>query len=99
MTSCDKFKETKLPFKKEAFYCKVNMSDISDEDYEHAQKVWEAFDMKNLGEYRDLYSKTDVLLLSNMFESFRNECLNHHKLDPAHFTWTGLASGFEKDGC
>ena len=48
--------------------------------------------MKNLGEYHDLYLKTDVILLSNVFESFRNEGLLHHGLDPAHFyTTPGLA--------
>ena len=48
--------------------------------------------MKHLGECHDLYLKTDVLLLSNVFESFRSECLNHYKLDPAHFyTTPGLA--------
>ena len=91
MSSWDKFKETQLPFK-EAFYSKLYMSDISDKDYEHAQRVWKGFGMKNLGKYHDLYLKTDVLLLSNVSESFRNECLNHHKLDPAHFyTTPGLA--------
>ena len=68
------------------------MSAISSEDYEHAQKVWKGFDMKNLGEYHDLYLKTDVILQSNVFDSFRNECLMHHKLDPSHFyTTPGLA--------
>ena len=68
------------------------MSDISNKDYEYAQKVWEGFDMKNLGEYHDLYLKSDVLMLSNVFETFRNDCLNHHKPDPAHFyTTPGLA--------
>ena len=48
--------------------------------------------MKNLGEHHDLYLKTDVLLLSNVFEKFRNDCLENHKLDPAHFyTSPGLA--------
>ena len=61
------------------------MSDISDEDYEHAQKVWKGFDMKHFGEYHDLYLKTDVILLSNVFEAFRNTCLQHYKLNPAHF--------------
>ena len=89
MTSWDRFKETQLPAKK-AFYSKLNMSDISEKHYEHAQIVWKGFGMKNLGEYHDLYLKTDVLLLSNVFESFRNECLNHHKLDPAHFYTTHL---------
>ena len=84
MTSWNKFKETQL-HPKEAFYSKLNMSDISNEDYEHAQKVWKGFDMKNLGEYHDLYLKTDVLLLSNVFETFRNDCMNTYKLDPVHF--------------
>ena len=52
----------------------------------------EEFNLKNLGEYHDLYLKTDMLLLSNVFESFRNKCLNHHGLDLAHFyTTPGLA--------
>ena len=89
MTSWDKFKETQLPLK-ESFYSKLNMSDMSDKDYGHARS---SFGMTNLGEYNDLYLKTDVLLLSNVFESFRNECLQHHGLDPAaHFyTTPGLA--------
>ena len=61
------------------------MSDISDEDYSHARKVWKGFDMKNLGEYHDLYLKTDVILLSNVFEAFRSTCLKHYSLDLAHF--------------
>ena len=71
MSSWDKFEATKLP-PKEAFHSKLNMSDISDQDYEHAHKVWKAFGLNNLGEYHDLYLKTDVLLLSNVFEAFRN---------------------------
>ena len=91
MSSGIKFEETKLP-PKEAFYSELNMSDISDKDYEHAQRVWKGFDIKNFGEYHDLCLKTDVLLLSNIFEAFRNTCLKHYKLDPAHFhTSPGLA--------
>ena len=84
MSSWDKFDETKVP-SKEAFHSKLNMSDISMYDYEHAQKVWKEFKLKNLGEYDDLYLKTDVLLLSNVFETFRNDCMNIYKPDPAHF--------------
>ena len=91
MASWVKFKETQLPLKK-AFHSKLNMSDISDENYEHAQRVWKEFDMKNLGEYHDLYLKTDVILLSNVFKASRNTCLKHYSLDPAHFyTSPGLA--------
>ena len=91
MSSWDKFNETKLP-PKEAFYSNRNMSDISDQDYSHAQKVWKEFGIKNLGECHDLFLKTDVILLSNVFEVFRNTCLKHYSLDPAHFyTLPGLA--------
>ena len=91
MSSWNKFEETQLP-PKETFHSNLNMSDISKYDYEHVQKVWKEFNLKNFGEYHDLYLKTDTLLLSNVFEAFRNTCLQHYKLDPAHFyTSTGLA--------
>ena len=73
MTSWDKFDEMCLPFK-EVFYSKLNMSDISYEDYSHAQAVWAEFGIRNLGEYHDLYLQTDVILLSNVFEMFRSTC-------------------------
>ena len=53
MSSWDKFEETELP-PKEAFYSNLNMSDISDQDYSHAQKVWKGFGIRNMGEYHDL---------------------------------------------
>ena len=91
MTDWDKFKETKLP-PREAFYSKLNMSGVGNEDYEHANRVWREFGIKNLGEYHDLYLKTDVILLANVFEAFRKVCLKNYGLDPAHFyTASGLA--------
>ena len=84
MTSWDKFEETKLP-PKEAFYSNYNISDISDKDYSQAQRVWKRFDMKNLGEYHDLYLKTDTILLTNVSEAFRSSCLEHYSLSAAHF--------------
>ena len=90
MSNWDKFKETKLP-PKEGFYSNLNMSDISKYDYENVQKVWKEFNIKNLGEHNK-YLKTDVLLLSNVYEAIRNTCLEHHKLDLVHFyTSPGLA--------
>ncbi|XP_057313055.1 uncharacterized protein LOC130654451 [Hydractinia symbiolongicarpus] len=83
-----RFKETELP-PKEAFYSKLNMKGISDEEYEHAQKVWNVINPKgdevNMGDYHDLYLTTDVFLLADVFETFRGVCQNQYKLDPAHF--------------
>ena len=91
MTDWDKFKETKLP-PREAFYSKLNMRGIGNEDYEHANRVWKEFGIRNLGEYHDLYLKTDVILLANVFEAFRKVFLKNYGLDPAHFyTAPGLA--------
>ena len=54
MDNWDKFEETNLP-PKEAFYSKLNVAGVKEEDYEHALKVWKEFGLKNLGEYHDLY--------------------------------------------
>ena len=68
------------------------MSSISEEDYQHAQRVWKEFGIRDLGDYHDLHLRTDVVLLANVFEAFRDTCLRHYTLDPAHFyTSPGLA--------
>ena len=72
MSSWDKFEETKLP-PKEVFHSKLYISDVSKYNYEHAQKVWKEFKLKNVGEYHDFYLKTDVLLLSNIFDMRHSE--------------------------
>ena len=77
MSSWDKFEEFQLP-PIEAFYSNLNMSNVSDEDYEHAQRVWKEFGIRNLEEYHDLYLKTDVILLANVFEAFKCTCLEHY---------------------
>ena len=84
MDSWEKFDENTLP-PKEAFYSNSNLEDISDEDYMHAQKVWDVFQIKNLGEHHDIYVQTDTLLLSDVSENFRNMCLNIYGLDPVYF--------------
>ena len=63
MYNWGKFDETTIP-PKEAFYSEVNLEDISDEDYVHVQKVWDVFEIKNRGEYHDLYVQSDTLLLA-----------------------------------
>lgn len=84
MTGWNRYAETKLPTK-EHFYNLLNDENISDIDYEHAQTVWREFNIRTLGQYTDLYLKTDVLLLTDIFESFRKTCKQHYKLDPAFY--------------
>ena len=74
MNSRERLKETQLP-PKEAFYSRLNDEGISDEDYAHAQKVWETFEMKNLENYYNLYNQVDVLLLADVFENVRDNCV------------------------
>ena len=91
MNGIKKFSEEKLP-QKEKFFSKLNDCGISDEDYDHAQRIWKEFGMKNLGEYHDLYLKSDVLLLADVFEEFRNVCMENYSLDPAwYYTSPGLS--------
>ncbi|KAK3707294.1 hypothetical protein QZH41_004240 [Actinostola sp. cb2023] len=91
MASWERFAEPKLP-PKEAFYSKLSDEHISPEDYEHAQRVWKAFDCTTMGDYHDLYNRTDVLLLADVFETFRKTCQMQYGLDPAHYyTSPGLS--------
>ena len=81
----------KLPTK-EDFYSILNNENISDEDYKHAQNVFQTFKLSNMGEYHDLYLKSDVLLLSDVFENFRKTCMQYYKLDPCYYyTSPGLS--------
>ena len=91
MNSFEKFSETQLPPKKD-FYSKLNDCGVSEEEYEHTKIIWKEFELKNLGEYHDLYLKTDVLLLADVFEEFRNICMENYSLDPAwYYTSPGLS--------
>ncbi|KAJ8915413.1 hypothetical protein NQ315_008302 [Exocentrus adspersus] len=80
----DKLNETQLP-SIDKFYNKLNDSHASTDAYAHAQNVWKSFNIKTLGEYSDLYLKTDVILLADVFENFRQKCLNIYQLDPGHY--------------
>ena len=91
MDSFEKFKQTELPTK-EQFYSTLNNECITDKDYQHAQNVWNTFKLQSMGEYHDLYLKSDVLLLADVFENFRKTCIQYYKLDPCHyFTSPGLS--------
>ena len=91
MDDFEKFKKQSLP-KKTSFFSRLKQEKVSDEDFEHAQKVWKAFELKNMGDFHDLYLKTDVLLLADVMENFRKLCEKNYELDPAHFfTVPGMA--------
>ena len=91
MGSVEKFDETHLP-EILAFYSSIDERGISEADYDYAQSVWRTFQISTLGAYHDLYMETDVILLTDVFENFRNLCLRIYGLDPAHFyTAPGLA--------
>ena len=74
MDSWKRFKEESLP-DKESFYSELNNKHNTDEDYVHAQKVWDTLKIKNLGEYHDLYVQSDTPLLADIFENFRDKCI------------------------
>ena len=74
--------------------CLNDYEAIADEEYDYAKTVYETFNCNNLGEYSDLYLKTDVCILADIFEKFRDDCLDPalYGLDPVHFyTSPGLA--------
>ena len=91
MDNWEKFDETALPLK-EAFYSNLDLEDISDEDYSHVQKVWDVFEINNIGDYHDLYFQSDTLLPTDVYENFRNMCFEKYQLDPKYFVFApGLA--------
>jgi hypothetical protein len=84
MDNFARFEERQLP-SKEQFFNRLNDEAISDCDYAHAQSVWSTFNCTSMRDYHDLYLKTDVLLLADVFEKFRSVCLQTNGLDPMHY--------------
>ena len=83
MDSWERFDETSLP-DKEAFYSGLNMEAITDVDHRYVKRVFKILNNKNLGDYHDLYIKGDALLLADVFEDFRNKCIEIYELDLLH---------------
>ena len=84
MNDFGRFDETSLPPPSE-FYSKLSNEHITDSAYKHAQEVWDTFDCRNIGDYHDIYLRTDVLLLADVFENFRKTAMATYGLDPAHY--------------
>ena len=95
MNSSKRFNEEKLPARKYFFSLtkkgkidsdgKISDGHISIKDYMACEKVWDKFNMENMGDYHDHYSKKDVLLLADAFERFITTCLKYYELDPCHY--------------
>ena len=95
LDSVERLNETQLP-SKDAFYTKLTEQGISDVDYMHAQTVWRTFKMKTMRDYHNLYNQSDVLLLADVFENFREVCKENYDLDPC---WYYTAPGLAWDAC
>ena len=91
MDSIEKLKDPTPP-PQQAFYSKLSGKGINNYNYNHVLNVWETFKMKSLKEYHEVYNITDVLLLADVFENFRDICLKNYGLDPVYYyTAPGLA--------
>ncbi|CAG9769728.1 unnamed protein product [Ceutorhynchus assimilis] len=89
--SFSKLDDTKL-LSIDGFYNDLRKEAINRKDYERAQKVWNLFKCKTLGQYSDIYLKSDVLILADVFENFRDVCLSTYGLDPCqYYTAPGLS--------
>ena len=91
----ERFIEEQLPAIQK-FYSNLNIKHINKDDYRHAQKVWSTFNVKNLGEYHDLYVQSDTAQLADIFEQFRTLCSKEYELDLAYFFTT---PGFAMEAC
>ena len=91
----EKLQDTRLP-SRELFSSSLTGNTVSESDYAQAVNIWQRFSIRTLGEYSDLYLKTNVLLLADIFENFRNSCITSYCLNPAHyytlpgFTWDAM---------
>ena len=90
MDDWKKINETSLP-KKDKFYSNLNIREVAVKYYEHAKRVWKELEIKNLGEYHDLYVQIDTSFLDYVFETFRSRCIVIYRPDSTFFSAPGLA--------
>ena len=95
MDSVEKFNETNPPPQK-GFNSKLTGKGISNKNYNRVLNVWNTFNMKIMKDYHELYNVSDVLILTDVFENFRDMCLKNYGLDPAYYY---SAPGVALDAC
>ena len=95
MNDWEKFNEATLP-EKEKFYSNLNIEDITDADYMNAKRVCKDFEIKNLGEYHELYLKSDTLILADVFQNFRKISLSLRSCKVSFISWIRMTSSFKK---
>ena len=89
--SIDKLNETSLRHK-EAFCSKLKQSGTTDKEYQQAIDCWNKTGCKSIKNYMMLYLKTDVLLSVDVFEKFRDKCLDYYEIDPCYtYSTLGLS--------
>lgn len=98
MDSWESFERESLPTKEE-FYNQLTREGISDDNYNHAKTVFSLFLCKNMGDYCDLYCRTDVLLLADIFEKYRKVTRKIYGLDPARYLTSPGLSWDALQGC
>lgn len=81
--SLSRLQEEALP-EKEKFYSTLTQKEVTEEEYQKAQKVWDLFGCKTLRDYHNLYLQIDVLILADVFEKFRGFFVSHHNIDPCY---------------
>ena len=84
MDSWNKFNEPVL-LVEDHYYSELNNEGITKEDLKHVKKVCNTFKTGNIGEYHDLYVQSDTSLSADIFENFRDNCIDNYELDTAHF--------------
>jgi len=78
---------------RDSFYSSLTDDMVSESNYAYAVNVWWRFSIQTLGECSNPYLKTDVLLLADMFENFRDICVASYGFDPANYYFTGFHVG------
>ena len=99
MDDWETFNEASLP-EKEDFYSHLNMEDTTDADYVHPKRVCKDFEIKNLGEYHNLYVQSDTLFLADVFKNFQNNVSWNIWTWPCSFSYCtriSMARGIKKD--